>query len=82
MRKLHRCTHKYIRTYTGERYQILGSVTLPVSRRGKQTKLTLKADQENIQAILEMPEPSDITALKRFLGMINYLSKYLVRLST
>ena len=41
----------------------------------------LKADPEKIQAILEMPEPGDITALKRFLGMINYLSKYLVRLS-
>ena len=41
----------------------------------------LKADPEKIQAILEMPEPGDITALKRFLGMNNYLSKYLVRLS-
>ena len=41
----------------------------------------LKADPEKIQAILEMPEPGDITALRRFLGMINYLPKYLVRLS-
>ena len=41
----------------------------------------LKADPEKIQAIIEMSEPGDITALKRFLGMVNYLSKYMPRLS-
>ena len=37
----------------------------------------LKADSEKIQAIIEMSEPCDITALKRFLGMVNYLLKYM-----
>ena len=41
----------------------------------------LKADPEKIQAIIEMFEPGDITALKRFLGMVNYLSKYTPLLS-
>ena len=41
----------------------------------------LKADPEKIQAIIEMSEPGDITSLKRFLGMVNYLSKYMPRLS-
>ena len=41
----------------------------------------LKVDQEKIQAIIEMSETGDITALKRFLGIVNYLSKYMPRLS-
>ena len=41
----------------------------------------LKADPEKIQAIIGMSQPADITALKRFLGMVNYLSKYMPRLS-
>ena len=32
---------------------------------------------EKIQAILQMPEPKDITALKRFLGMVTYLAKFI-----
>ena len=52
MKKLHRCTHKYIRTYTGERYQILGSVTLPVWRRGKQTKLTFNITNDDFMPLL------------------------------
>ena len=31
---------------------------------------------EKIQAILQMPEPKDVTALKRFLGMVTYLAKF------
>ena len=41
----------------------------------------LKADSEKIQAIPEKPAQGDITAAKRFLLMMNYLSRYLVRLS-
>ena len=32
---------------------------------------------EKIQTILQMPEPKDITALKRFLGMVTYLAKFI-----
>ena len=34
----------------------------------------LGPDPEKIQAILQMPEPKDVTALKRFLGMVTYLA--------
>ena len=41
----------------------------------------LKPDPAKVAAILEIPEPNDVTALKRFLGMVNYLSKYQPRLA-
>ena len=34
----------------------------------------LKLDPEKIEAILQRPEPEDVTALRRFLGMVTYLS--------
>ena len=45
------------------------------------TSKGLKPDPEKIKAILQMPEPEDITALKRFLGMVTYLSKFMPHLS-
>lgn len=41
----------------------------------------LKPDPRKIEAIVAMPEPEDATALKRFLGMVNYLSKFMPHLS-
>ena len=41
----------------------------------------LKPDPDKIQAILQLPEPEDRPALKRFLGMVTYLSKFMPRLS-
>lgn len=41
----------------------------------------LKADPSKVEAILEMPPPSDVKGLKRFLGMVNYLAKFLPLLS-
>ena len=41
----------------------------------------LKPDPHKIEAIVALPEPEDVTALKRFLGMVNYLSKFLPHLS-
>ena len=41
----------------------------------------LKADHDKVRAILDMPEPEHLTALKRFLGMVTYLSKFMPRLS-
>ena len=41
----------------------------------------LKPDPDKIQAILQMPEPEDLPALKRFLGMVTYLSKFTPHLS-
>ena len=42
----------------------------------------LKPDPKNLEAILMMPKPTDVQSVKRFLGMANYLSKFLPRLST
>lgn len=41
------------------------------------TSEDLKADPSKVEAILEMPSPSDVKRLKRFLGMVNYLAKFL-----
>ena len=41
----------------------------------------LKPDPRKIEAIVALPEPEDVTALKRFLGMVNYLSKFMPHLS-
>ena len=42
----------------------------------------LTPDQNKVKAISEMPEPTDVKALQRFLGMVNYLAKILLHLST
>ena len=45
------------------------------------TSTGLMPNPEKIQAILQMPEPEDVTALKRFLGMVTYLAKLMPHLS-
>ena len=42
----------------------------------------LKPDPKKVAAIKMMPEPTDVQSVKRFLGMVNYLSKFLPHLST
>uniref|UniRef100_A0A673W9M9 Gypsy retrotransposon integrase-like protein 1 n=1 Tax=Salmo trutta TaxID=8032 RepID=A0A673W9M9_SALTR len=41
----------------------------------------LKADPEKVKAVLEMPHPSDVKAVQRFVGFVTYLAKFLPRLS-
>ena len=41
----------------------------------------VKADPRKTEAILEMPDPTDVAELRRFLGMVNYLGRYLQNLS-
>jgi len=41
----------------------------------------LKPDSEKVRAILEMPEPQDKLVLQRFLGMLQYLAKFIPNLS-
>ena len=41
----------------------------------------LKADPTKIEALLAMPEPENVAALKGFLGMVNYLAKFMPHLS-
>ena len=45
------------------------------------TKDGLKADPAKIRAVLEMPTPTDVASVHRFIGFTNYLSKFLPRLS-
>lgn len=41
----------------------------------------LKADPEKVQAVMDMPVPSDVKAVQRFVGFVTYLAKFLPRLS-
>ena len=45
------------------------------------TQEGLKPDQCKVEAIVKMPDPTDVKSLRRFLGMVNYLAKFLPRLS-
>lgn len=45
------------------------------------TKEGLKADPAKTVAITAMPVPQDIPAMQRFLGMVNYLGKFIPNLS-
>ena len=42
----------------------------------------VKADENKVKAILNMSSPDDITSVKRFCGMVQYLAKFLPSLST
>ena len=41
----------------------------------------LKPDPSKVQAVEEMPSPADKPALLRFLGMVNYMSKFIPNLA-
>ena len=41
----------------------------------------LKPDRVKVKAIMEMPELKDVAGVQRFLGMVQYLSKFLPHLS-
>jgi hypothetical protein len=41
----------------------------------------IKPDEEKVKAILQMSEPSNKQDLRRFMGMIPYLSKFMPQLS-
>ena len=42
----------------------------------------LNVDPDKVRAVREMPPPSDIKALQRFNGFVNYLSKFVPHLTT
>ena len=42
----------------------------------------LITDPNKVHAIKDMPTPTDVKSLKRFLGMVNYVSKFLPNLSS
>ena len=42
----------------------------------------IQADQSKVEAILNMPAPTDVHGVKRYCGMIQYLSKFLPNLAS
>ena len=42
----------------------------------------LKSDDRKVQAIVDMPAPTNKAELQRFLGMVNYVGKFIPNLST
>ena len=46
------------------------------------TNKGLKPDQKKVAAILQMPNPTDVEAVRRLQGMITYLAKFLPQLSS
>ena len=46
------------------------------------TNKGLKPDQKKIEAILQMPNPTDVEGVRRLQGMITYLAKFIPQLST
>ena len=42
----------------------------------------IKPDPKKVDAVQEIPQPTDVPSVKRFLGMVKYLSKFLPNLST
>ncbi|XP_064653080.1 uncharacterized protein LOC135503433 [Lineus longissimus] len=45
-------------------------------------KVGVSADEEKIQAIMELDAPENVSELRRVLGMIRYLGRYLPNLAT
>ena len=41
----------------------------------------LKTDLKKLEAIIKMEQPADVSAVKRFIGLVKYLSKFLQDLS-
>ena len=45
------------------------------------TKDGLQIDPEKLEAVREMPKPQDVEGVRRFCGFVNYLAKFLPKLS-
>ena len=49
--------------------------------RSRSHKQRTQTDPGKIQVMLEMPKPTDVAGVQRLIGFVNYLSKFLPRLS-
>ena len=45
------------------------------------TRKGLKPDPEKVRAILDMPKPTNVSGVRRIIGFVTYLSKFLLKLS-
>lgn len=41
----------------------------------------VKADPDKVKAVTDMREPTDVRGVRRFLGMVNHLGKYVPHLA-
>ena len=65
-----RLTRRNVRS--AETHSFLGQV---VSADG------VKPDQSKVEVVLKVIEPEDVSSLRRFLGMVNQLGKFIPKLS-
>ena len=45
------------------------------------TNEEIKMDPEKVRAVLDMPKPTDVSRVRRIVGFITYLNKFLPKLS-
>ena len=48
----------------------------------KVTSKGVKADDGKVKTIVDMPQPTDVSGVRRFCVMVQYMSKIIPRLST
>ena len=75
---MHRCREKHIKLNQDKvklRRKEVPFMSHVFSEEG------LRADPDKVKAVLEMSPPTDVASVRRFIGFMNYLSKFLPRLS-
>lgn len=75
---LDRCREKNIKL-NAEKFRLRQKETTYIGHR--LTTDGLKADPEKVRAIGQMPAPTDVKAVQRLIGMVNYLTKFCPHLS-
>ena len=50
--QVNRCSHKFIKTYTDERYKILGSPALPTWQHGRRSVLQFNITEDDFAPLL------------------------------
>lgn len=75
---LDRCRQKNIKL-NADKFRLRQKETTYIGHR--LTADGLKADPEKVRAIVEMPAPTDVKAVQRLIGMVNYLAKFCPHLS-
>uniref|UniRef100_A0A672HNR1 Gypsy retrotransposon integrase-like protein 1 n=1 Tax=Salarias fasciatus TaxID=181472 RepID=A0A672HNR1_SALFA len=70
---LDRCRQKNIKL-NAEKFRLRQNETTYIGHR--LTAEGLKADPEKVRAVEQMPAPTDVKAVQRLIGMVNYLTKF------
>ena len=52
LKQVNRCSHKFIKTYTNERYRKMGSTELPIWRHGKKNVLLFSITEDDLPPLL------------------------------